>query len=546
MVLSLLLAACSTQQEEITSSEPLAPDEPSFTWENANMYFLLVDRFNNADSSNDLTMGRDRETSIARGFMGGDIQGITKKIEEGYFNDLGINAIWFTPTVEQIAGLVDEGTGATYGYHGYWARDWTALDPNFGTMGDLARMVEAAHAQGIRVVMDVVLNHTGPVTPRDSQWPEEWVRVEPQCTYMDAESTISCTLVENLPDIRTDKEESVEIPAFLAAKWREEERYDEEMQELDAFFERTGYPRAPKYYIIKWLTDYIRELGIDGFRVDTAKHVEEEVWGYLYQEAVAAFQEWKENNPDAVLDDEDFYMMGEVYNYAIGHGKDFPIGPDQYVNFYDDGFHSLINFSFKTDARKNLDSVYNAYSRILNEGSLAGHSVLSYISSHDDGSPFDRDRSLPLEAGTRLLLAPGGVQIYYGDELARPLMVKGAEGDAHLRSFMNWDTLNTEEGKRIFDHWARLGRFRRDHPAVGAGLHTTLSTSPYVFTRVLDRDDMQDQVLVAVDAEGTIPAGGLFPEGTQLTDAYSGRQYEVINNSVTLDGSAPVVLLSEE
>jgi alpha-amylase len=61
------------------------------------------------------------------------IKGITKKIDEGYFDKLGINAIWFTPIVEQIHDAVDEGTGLSYPFHGYWARDWTALDPNFGT-----------------------------------------------------------------------------------------------------------------------------------------------------------------------------------------------------------------------------------------------------------------------------------------------------------------------------------------------------------------------------------------------------------------------------
>ena len=65
-----------------------------------------------------------------RGFEGGDIKGITQKIKEGYFTDLGINAIWMTPIVEQIHGGTDEGTGVTYGFHGYWAKDWTKIDPN--------------------------------------------------------------------------------------------------------------------------------------------------------------------------------------------------------------------------------------------------------------------------------------------------------------------------------------------------------------------------------------------------------------------------------
>ncbi len=539
----LVICACSPADtnEDVTAQET---STNSFTWDNATIYFLLVDRFNNADSANDVTMGRTREAAVARGFMGGDIQGITEKIEEGYFNDLGINAIWFTPPVEQVRGLVNEGTGSTYGYHGYWARDWTTLDPNFGTMADLARMVETAHAHGIRIILDVVLNHTGPVTDEDPQWPEEWVRTAPVCTYMDAESTISCTLVENLPDIRTEKEEGVELPDFLVAKWKEEGRYEQEIQELDEFFARTNYPRAPKYYIIKWLTDYIRELGIDGFRVDTAKHVEDDVWGILFAEAVQAFDDWKGDHPDRVLDDEEFYMMGEVYNYVISHGTAFPMGNGVNVNFYDDGFHSLINFAFKQDARDNLDSVYSSYSEALHSGALQGKSVVNYISSHDDGGPFDRDRSYPRDAGTRLLLAPGAAQVYYGDELARPLMVPGAQGDAHLRSFMNWEALEGE-GRDIFNHWARLGRFRRDHPAVGAGQHVTIARSPFVFSRVLENEEMQDRVLIALNASGKVPVNGVFAEGTRLRDSYSGKSYTVSDDSVMLDGMAEVVLLSE-
>ena len=173
-ILFVAITSCSekNQEEDKTSKNSETP----FVWENANIYFLLTDRFNNGDISNDINFKRNNETGILRGFEGGDIIGITKKIEDGYFNKLGINAIWFTPIVEQIHGDVDEGTGSTYGFHGYWAKDWTALDPNFGTKEDLKELVEIAHKNGIRIVLDGVINHTGPVTEKDSVWPEEWVR----------------------------------------------------------------------------------------------------------------------------------------------------------------------------------------------------------------------------------------------------------------------------------------------------------------------------------------------------------------------------------
>ncbi len=170
--------------------------------------------------------------------------------------------------------------------------------------------------------------------------------------------------------------------------------------------------------------------------------------------------------------------------------------------------------------------------------------ILNYISSHDDGDPFDRDRNHPMVAGTRLLLAPGGAQIYYGDELARPLTIQGAQGDAHLRSFMNWESLDGQ-GREVFDHWGRIGRFRRDHPAIGAGIHTTLSESPFVFTRILENESINDKVLVALDVEGTIPVNGAYPDGTVLHDAYSNKEYTVSADAITLEEPASVVLLSE-
>ena len=133
-ILLVVITSCSEKQEEVVLNSTNI--ETPFVWENANIYFLLTDRFYNADSLNDVNFNRTKSTAKLRGFEGGDILGITKKIEEGYFTNLGINAIWFTPIVAQVHGAVDEGTGATYGYHGYWAKDWTALDPNFGTTAD--------------------------------------------------------------------------------------------------------------------------------------------------------------------------------------------------------------------------------------------------------------------------------------------------------------------------------------------------------------------------------------------------------------------------
>ncbi|MCK5638569.1 MAG: hypothetical protein KAH67_07650, partial [Flavobacteriaceae bacterium] len=168
----IVLIGCN----ETTRTQENNTKKTPFIWEGANLYFLLTDRFNNGNKENDINYNRTNETGKLRGFEGGDIRGIIQKIDEGYFTNLGINAIWFTPIVEQIHGSVDEGTGNTYGYHGYWTKDWTSLDANFGTKEDLKELVEKAHEKGIRIVLDAVINHTGPATKSDPVWPNNWVR----------------------------------------------------------------------------------------------------------------------------------------------------------------------------------------------------------------------------------------------------------------------------------------------------------------------------------------------------------------------------------
>ncbi|WP_093980235.1 alpha-amylase family glycosyl hydrolase [Arenibacter algicola] len=516
-----------------------------FFWNAANIYFLLTDRFNNGDTLNDISLNRTKETAVLRGFMGGDIQGITQKINDGYFTDLGINAIWFSPVVEQIHDNVDEGTGNTYGYHGYWAKDWTALDPNFGTKKELEILVKTAHENGIRILMDIVLNHTGPVTDLDPVWPKEWVRTGPICEYTNYETTTNCTLVRNLPDIITESDEAVELPDALLAKWKEEGRLSNELDELQVFFERTKYPRAPRFYIIKWLTDYVNDLGIDGFRVDTAKHTDEKTWKELYSEASYAFNTWKRKHPEEVLDDNPFFMVGEVYGYKISSGREYDFG-DKKVDYYDNGFHSLINFELKDDANQDYETIFSKYNDLLFT-ELEGKSVVNYLTSHDDIDSFDKERKNPYHAANVLLLTPGASQIYYGDESARNLTIEGAQGDATLRSFMNWGELDSIPlNQKILGYWQKLGQFRNEHPAIGAGKHQRLSKSPYVFGRTYLNGEFKDKVVVGLK----LPKGkkylwvkGFFGDGTKLHDAFSETEVTVENGKVFLENDLDIALL---
>ena len=553
LAVSLMLAFGSA-----SAAPDLSPIEGKpFTWENATVYFLLTDRFNNGNPANDHAYGRKDDAATARGFMGGDLAGVTQKIKEGYFDDLGVDAIWITPPVEQIHGSTDEGTGKSYGFHGYWARDFTSIDANLGTEKDMHELVDAAHARGIRVLLDVVMNHTGPVTAEDPVWPAAWVRTDPTCTYKDFKGTVECTLVKNLPDFRTDSNEKVDVPPALVAKWKKEGRYERETAELNDFFKRTGYPRAPRYYLMKWHADWVRKYGFDGFRADTVKHTEPGVWKDLKKVASAAYEDWKRTPAGkqtvAKIGNLPFFMTAETYGYSIKAGREFTYDGGTRADYYDNGFDSMINFSMAGDARQGYEPLFSSYSQALN-GPLKGYSVLNYLDSHDDGNPFDALRQHPMEAANKLLLAPGQAQIYYGDETARVLKIEGAEGDANLRSFMNWDQLknNTRVGlfgvAEVRDHWARLGRFRHAHPAVGAGVHQMLQASPYVFKRTVDKNGVSDRVVVALDLPQdrtvAIPVAGVFSDGQTVRDWYTGKSAVVAKGKVQFELRAPVALIA--
>ena len=535
-ICSLSLISC---QSSVKSSAVDSKD--TFSWKSANIYFLLTDRFNIAES--DTTRVRaDKATAVLRGFEGGNIKGVTNKIEEGYFQKLGVDAIWTTPVVRQIDDATDEGTGVTYGYHGYWTKDWTSIEPSFGTHEELKEFVETAHEAGIKVVMDAVLNHTGPVTDLDPTFPEQWVRETPPCDFKNYQGTVECTLVANLPDIKTESGEEVELPQTLLDFWESENRMEQEIEELDAFFNKTGLKKTPRNYVIKWLTDYVRELGIDGFRVDTTKHVDEDSWVVLKQEAERAFEEYHQNNNS--VPSAPFYMVGEVYFYGISGGPEYDFG-DKKVNYFDYGFDALINFDFKADAANHYEFVFNKYDSLLNK-THKNISVLSYISSHDDSQPFDIEREEPIKSANMLLLAPGGVQMYYGDEISRPLVIEGAEGDANLRSFMNWSSIEEPETKEILTHWQKLGQFRKSHPAIGLGEHKMLQIEPYFFSRTYEGDTAIVGLDLIQDKEITIQLPTPWSNVEKWYDSYSNQSISAQNGTLHIKTNQSTVLLSPE
>mgnify|MGYP003603402276 FL=1 len=170
---------------------------------------------------------------------------------------------------------------------------------------------------------------------------------------------------------------------------------------------------------------------------------------------------------------------------------------------------------------------------------------MNYLTSHDDGSPFDKDRKKTYESATKLLLTPGISQIYYGDETARDLTIEGAAGDATLRSNMNWNDISSNsETKKLLEHYQKLGKFRANHPAVGGGVHQMVSSLPYWFTRVFG----SDKVLIGLDLKGglkEISVAGIFENGEKLRDAYTGKIIKIENGKAIINTEFSIVLFEK-
>ncbi|HCO5163124.1 TPA: alpha-amylase, partial [Escherichia coli] len=474
-------------------------DAPApFDWHNATVYFVLTDRFENGAPSNDQSYGRHKDGMAEIGtFHGGDLRGLTNKLD--YLQQLGVNALWISAPFEQIHGWVGGGTKGDfphYAYHGYYTQDWTNLDANMGNEADLRTLVDSAHQRGIRILFDVVMNHTGYATLADMQeyqfgalylsgdeltktlgerwsdwkpaagqtwhsfndyinfsdktgwdkwWGKNWIRTDIGDYDNPGIDDLTMSLAF-LPDIKTESTTASGLPVFYKNKT------DTHAKAIDGF--------TPRDYLTHWLSQWVRDYGIDGFRVDTAKHVELPAWQQLKTEASAALREWKKANPDKALDDKPFWMTGEAW----GHGV-------MQSDYYRHGFDAMINFDYQEQAAKavvclaQMDTTWQQMAE-----KLQGFNVLSYLSSHDT--------RLFREGGDKaaelLLLAPGAVQIFYGDESSRPFGPTGSDPLQGTRSDMNWQDVSGKSAASVA-HWQKISQFRARHPAIGAGKQTTLS-----------------------------------------------------------------------
>lgn len=585
---TITVSASATNSEGTTSAGPVtlkaidapAPSKDTFTWDNVNAYFVLTDRFANGDSANDHSYSRKNglsgDENVAT-FHGGDIKGLTQNMD--YFKKLGINAIWITAPYEQAHGWVSgkDKKFPHYAFHGYYTLDWTFMDKNMGTIDEFRAFVQACHENGIRVIMDVVMNHVGYNNTQDmityghgktshgdgwlekvggvweandtvvwdhNLWGTWWGPWARSFAYENTGSEYggSCG---GLPDIRSEvSDTNIGIAPVLKIKWEKENNSSYDKWRVPAvanvdWWNKSGNWRQNQTariveYQAVWLSAWVREFGIDGFRCDTAKHVEPQYWGMLKDACTDALKKWradpsKVDNSGAKNWDENFWMTGECWGWtAIGGGGEY----------YNQGkFDSMINFNF--NGGNNWDGNYrqgypkqdswNSYININKNGDSDGNghrdNVLSYISSHDTGLTRVGDQ---YEVGTGLVLLPGGVQIYYGDESYREKAYAGCgDGDMMTRGDMN---LSQAKTSALTAHWGKVGNFRKFNPAVGAG--TGSGTK-----RTYNGTAGESKVAIGISGS-SVDVSGLFADGTTVYNWYDGKSASVSGGKVTFAGGS--------
>lgn len=432
---------------------PPAPPPPSGIqprdWSGDVIYFVLIDRFADGDPSNDVQVDPKQKGS----FHGGDLKGLLDHLDE--IASLGVTAIWINPVVKNIDGPVYGAGFPDYGYHGYWADDFTKLDPRFGTEAQLKAFVDACHQKGIKVLLDVVYNHCGYLCRYlNDPKTKDWLRSNETNTCGQDDVT---TCVAGLPDFKTERPE---VAKFL----------------LDA---QLGWAK---------------KLDLDGFRLDTVKHV--------------AMDFWREHRARTRAElGPGFFLLGEVWG-GDREVLDPYFEPDVMDAGFDFGFEgSTVGFLEGNGRTVAFDAYLRSRQKVRK-----GHYLAHFLSSHDvKGAITELGGSADLfRLAAVLQLTTAGIPVvYYGEEVARNI------GDwPENRSDMPWGGRDILPGKGVkrnealrADYAALIG-LRRQHPALARGKHSGLATDGdlYVFAR--EDEASGDAVVVAVNrgkGQATVP-----------------------------------------
>ena len=463
----------TTVDVEIT--DRVKKNENDFDWDEAVVYFMMTDRFFDGNESNNTASGADTYGDNPGLYHGGDFAGVTAKLD--YLQDLGVNTIWITPVVENIKGVAvtDEGSkDVPYNaaYHGYWASDFTKLNPTLGTTGEFETMISEAHKRGMRIMVDIVVNHAGYGT----------------------ESTFA--------DMLRDKSVSEgDIKSWQSG--------------LPDFATENADVRAK---LVEWQTSWMKDYGVDYFRVDTVKHVDSTTWAALKNSTT-------EVNPS-------FKMIGEYFGagYASNGSS---LGTGQMDADLDFDFNDQAT-SFVSGNISSVEKFLSARNSALNNTYMTGQ----FLSSHDEdgfkaalmnGKKYTEDEatSAALVAATLQLTAKGIPVIYYGEEVG----LSGLNNYPYQTNRYDMDFSKATKDNVTYQHYKNLLSIRNAYTDVFArGSRNVVASSDEEGYDVVSRSYGGTTLYVGMnikDAAKEVKVPVNANAGDTVKNLYDGKTYTV-------------------
>lgn len=463
----------TTVDVEIT--DRVKENKKDFDWDEAVVYFMMTDRFFDGNESNNKASGADTFGDNPGLYHGGDFAGVTAKLD--YLQDLGVNTIWLTPIVKNIQGVAvtDEGKDDVpynAAYHGYWASDFTKLNPTLGTTEEFKTMISEAHKRGMRIMVDIVVNHAGYGT----------------------ESTFA--------DMIRDKS----VSEGDIKSWQ---------NGMPDFATENANVRAK---LVEWQTAWMKDYGVDYFRVDTVKHVDSTTWAALKNSTT-------EENPS-------FKMIGEYYGAGYASNGS-TLGTGQMDADLDFDFNDQAT-SFVSGNISSVEKFLSARNSALNNTYMTGQ----FLSSHDEdgfkaalmkgkGYAKDKATSAALVAATLQLTAKGIPVIYYGEEVG----LSGLNNYPYQTNRYDMDFSLATEDNVTYQHYKNLLRIRNAYTDVFArGSRTVVAGSDEECYDVVSRSYGGTTLYVGMNIKDTVKEVKVpvsLAAGTEVKDLYSGATYTV-------------------
>ena len=520
------------------------------------LYMLMPDRFAQGAGHNPQVKGmrpykEDRSQPSLR--HGGDLNGIREHLD--YFKELGVTALWLTPVLENDSPDTPNGYST---YHGYATTDYYRVDPRFGTNADYRRLCDEAHQKGLKVVMDMIFNHSGFEHPWTSDLPsKDWLNTPEWLSEQQSGRDPMTGFTANSDGSEPKKS------AYLQTSYKLTPVKDPYASEVDLKETVEGWfvPSMPDLnqrnphlmrYLIQNSIWWIETVGIDGIRMDT--------YPYAYADAMA---QWMKE-----LDDEypNFNTVGETWvtepAYTAAWQKDSKLSEH---NSY---LKTVMDFSFfdklsqakheETDAWwQGLNRLYNSF--VYDYLYPNPKSVMAFIDNHDTDRFLGNGRdSLMLKQALALLLTVQRIpQLYYGTEIlmngtkevtdgnVRKDFPGGFPGDTH-NAFTREGRTRAEQS--MFTWLSRLLHWRQGNETIIRGYQTQFIpyNGIYVITRRWHRNTVmtilngtsKDAVLEVERYKEILNDG---QDITRVKDIPTGRYYDLSKN-LTLKPRQSLVL----